>query len=248
MTAEGVLARPGRPQESKTAPHITWIVTWACFYWHHTLNINKIKGRPIIRNKLKVFLIGITIAASLLISQMGTQLSATSKKLDVQSTVLQQKEATLNNSLKDNSGLVTKIDGMSKQIQESTKTIEQKDAEITQLKATLQTKKATPVVVTAARATVSGNWIEQCTAWAAQAGIPFNDAAIKLIDRESDCNPNAVNPSSSACGVGQQLPCGKWPGAWNDPIAGLRGMYAYVSGRYGSWDAALAHSYSTGWY
>lgn len=96
-------------------------------------------------------------------------------------------------------------------------------------------------------ASVSGG-MAQCPAWLAQAGIPATYAVLELIDRESDCNPNAVNPSSGACGIGQQLPCGKWAGAWNDPIAGLIAMNNYVKGRYGTWEAALAHHDRMNWY
>lgn len=48
--------------------------------------------------------------------------------------------------------------------------------------------------------------------------------------------------------TGQQLPCGKWSGAWNDPVSALKNMHQYVLGRYGSWANAVAHSNSVGWY
>ena len=69
-----------------------------------------------------------------------------------------------------------------------------------------------------------------------------------LVSRESGWNPNAVNKSSGACGLGQQLPCGKWPHQWNDPIGGLIDMNSYVVGRYGSWQNAVNHSKNVGWY
>lgn len=86
--------------------------------------------------------------------------------------------------------------------------------------------------------------------WLAASNIPRDQwgYADWLVQRESSWNPNAVNVSSGACGLGQQLPCGKWAGAWNDPIAGLNGMHGYVMGRYGSWENAVAHSRSKGWY
>lgn len=87
-----------------------------------------------------------------------------------------------------------------------------------------------------------------CADWMAAAGITDPATAHVLIMRESGCNPNAVNASSGACGIGQQLPCGKWPHAWNDPIGGMIDMQNYVMGRYGSWGAALGHSNSVGWY
>jgi len=101
---------------------------------------------------------------------------------------------------------------------------------------------ATPAQVAPKR--VSGS----CSSLMAQAGITDTANAYKLIMRESGCNPNAVNPSSGACGMGQQLPCGKWVHTWNDPIGGLIDMQNYVMSRYGSWRNALAWHYSHNWY
>lgn len=93
-------------------------------------------------------------------------------------------------------------------------------------------------------AQVSGS----CSDWMAAAGITDTANAANIINRESGCNPNAVNAGSGACGIGQQLPCGKWSHAWNDPIGGMVDMQAYVMGRYGSWAAAWSHSQQYGWY
>jgi len=88
----------------------------------------------------------------------------------------------------------------------------------------------------------------------AQAGVTDVGSAIILINRESGCNPNAVNKSSGACGVGQSLPCSKM-GAVNangtsavSPVNQLIWMQDYVNRRYGSWAGALAHSNAKGWY
>lgn len=127
--------------------------------------------------------------------------------------------------------------------------------ENTALKAKLQVTKANYQAKQTARETpqvkaptvkVTGSKQE----WLAQSGIP-NDVwghVDYLVTRESGWNPNAVNASSGACGLGQQLPCGKWAGAWNDPVAALKGMHSYVLGRYGSWANAVAHSQANGWY
>lgn len=87
-----------------------------------------------------------------------------------------------------------------------------------------------------------------CEDWMRAAGIVDMASAYQLIMRESGCNPNSVNPYSGACGIGQQLPCGKWPHVWNDPIGGMIDMQAYVFGRYGSWATALNHSLVHNWY
>lgn len=78
--------------------------------------------------------------------------------------------------------------------------------------------------------------------WMAAAGIAPSDYSYVnyIVSHESGWNPNAVNKSSGACGLGQQLPCGKWAGAWNDPVAALVAMQGYAIARYGSW----ANAYS----
>jgi hypothetical protein len=76
--------------------------------------------------------------------------------------------------------------------------------------------------------------------WMRAAGIPQADWNYVdfIIGHESGWNPNAVNPSSGACGLGQQLPCGKWPHQWDDPVGALIDAHAYAMSRYGSWAAA----------
>lgn len=87
-----------------------------------------------------------------------------------------------------------------------------------------------------------------CASWMVQAGITDPASAYQLIMRESGCNPNAVNISSGACGIGQQLPCGKWSHTWNEPVGAMIDMQNYVVASYGSWANALAHSYAQNWY
>jgi len=86
--------------------------------------------------------------------------------------------------------------------------------------------------------------------WLIAAGIPEQHwgAVDAIVTRESGWNPNAVNPTSGACGLGQQLPCGKWAGAWNDPVAALVAMTGYVNARYGGWDGAVAFWNANHWY
>ena len=81
------------------------------------------------------------------------------------------------------------------------------------------------------------------TDWMAQAGIdPSNWGYVDyIVTRESGWRPDAVNPNGGACGLGQQLPCGKWVGAWNDPIAALVAMQGYCDSRYGGWAGAYQY-------
>jgi hypothetical protein len=87
-----------------------------------------------------------------------------------------------------------------------------------------------------------------CGEWMASAGISDTSSASALIARESGCNPYSVNKSSGACGVGQALPCAKTGCAMGDGACQMVWMNQYVIGRYGSWSAALGHSYANGWY
>lgn len=86
--------------------------------------------------------------------------------------------------------------------------------------------------------------------WLRASGIPESQwwAVDYIVSRESSWNPNAVNKSSGACGLGQQLPCGKWAGAWNDPVAALKAQYGYVNARYGGYPQAVAFWQANHWY
>ena len=77
-----------------------------------------------------------------------------------------------------------------------------------------------------------------------QADLPF---ALQIAQKESSCNPNAVNPNGGACAYFQELPCGKWGGTSN--IAGhIRGADAYAKGRYGGWAQAWASWQQKRWW
>lgn len=105
---------------------------------------------------------------------------------------------------------------------------------------------AQTVNASAKPAVVGGNK----ASWLAASGIPESEwhHVDFIVNRESGWNPNAVNASSGACGLGQQLPCGKWAGAWNDPVAALKAQYGYVQGRYGSYANAVAFWHQNSWY
>lgn len=103
----------------------------------------------------------------------------------------------------------------------------------------------------------SGDWVAQCKIWFVQAGIAEEnwDAALYIIDHESDCSPNAQNPGSTAFGIGQflnstwEIPRVRDAGCVKtfDPVEQLRCMQVYVDGR-GGWSGSLAHKKAKGWY
>lgn len=87
-----------------------------------------------------------------------------------------------------------------------------------------------------------------CADWIAAAGIEDVGNALELIGRESGCNPNAINSSSGACGVAQELPCGKSGCSLGDGACQVRWMNGYVIGRYGSWSGAVGWHNAHNWY
>lgn len=87
-----------------------------------------------------------------------------------------------------------------------------------------------------------------CAEWIAAAGIADVANANELIRRESGCNPLAVNSSSGACGIAQELPCGKSGCSITDGACQIRWMNSYVVGRYGSWANAVAFHNANNWY
>lgn len=109
---------------------------------------------------------------------------------------------------------------------------------------------APPKPAPVAPTSVTGTWVEKCHAWAAQAGVTLNASAIKLLERESHCNPVARNPSSSAGGIPQALPWTKMgcPLSEEGAPCQIKWFQGYVIARYGSYENALAHSYSHNWY
>lgn len=86
--------------------------------------------------------------------------------------------------------------------------------------------------------------------WMRAAGIPESEwwAVDYVITRESSWNPNAVNPTSGACGLVQALPCSKIPGDWSDPVNALKWGERYVNSRYGSWAGAVEFWRIHNWY
>lgn len=73
-----------------------------------------------------------------------------------------------------------------------------------------------------------------------------------LWTRESNWNPSADNPSSSAYGIPQALPGSKMASAGADwatnPVTQITWGLGYIRDRYGSPCGAWAHSESVGWY
>lgn len=82
------------------------------------------------------------------------------------------------------------------------------------------------------------------------AGIDQNDwAAVDwTVSVESSWNPYAVEPTTGACNLGQELPCGKSGCALTDEVCELRWMNSYVMARYGSWWNEVAFHKANNYY
>lgn len=82
----------------------------------------------------------------------------------------------------------------------------------------------------------SGSGCEWLKGRLAANGVASGDipAAIAIAQRESGCNPMAVNKDSGACNVFQELACGKWGGRYNVD-AHIQGASKYARDRYGGW-------------
>lgn len=78
------------------------------------------------------------------------------------------------------------------------------------------------------------------------------ECLVKLWNRESSWNLNAVNKKSGACGIPQSLPCSKMKVEGSDYRTNyktqVRWGLKYIANRYGSPTNAWKHSQRKGWY
>lgn len=92
-----------------------------------------------------------------------------------------------------------------------------------------------------------------CEAYMVNAGITDLVNARELIRRENaSCDAQKYNMGgSNACGIAQELPCGK-SGCGIPPNADgqcqIKWMKSYVERRYGSFAAAIQYHNANGWY
>lgn len=170
---------------------------------------------------------------------------------------MSQQQATtveVKNNLRTTSKKVSELETKKVDLESSLKEERLKAEEIKseneRLKANLQAKKESQTSVAPKPTLAATNVTGDKYTWLAASGIPESEWQYVdfIVSRESGWNPNAVNPSSGACGLGQQLPCGKWPGAWNDPVAALKAQYGYVNARYGGYAGAYSFWLASRWY
>lgn len=143
---------------------------------------------------------------------------------------LESKQAQLDSKLEE----LNKQKDTSKQLEDTKKQLELEKAE---LQKQLSAKKHTATAYAAALPAANRS---QCVEWVLAAKIDDVASAMKLIQAESGCDPRAGNPSSGACNVAQEWPCGKSGCAYGDGACSVRWMDAYVKRTYGTWANAYA--------
>lgn len=184
--------------------------------------------------------------------QLANQQSMTIKAKNAHETVskrvteLSDKKVNIESSLRTERLKTKKLQKDNKSLKANLQAKKKRQAEEARLASVKPVVKAVKATQPAPTVKVTGNK----ASWLAASGIPEAHWGMvdSIVTRESGWNPNAVNASSGACGLGQQLPCGKWSGAWNDPVAALRAMTGYVDGRYGGWPQAVAFWEANNWY
>lgn len=142
----------------------------------------------------------------------------------------------------------SKIDELNKQLDNAMQQLQAKAEEKNRLaKASTDVINVATNTRVASAASVSGNRCPVIEAKLAALGVPADQlaAAGQLAYRESTCDEYVVN-SIGACGSLQSNPCGKWGVTASTDY--YRGAIAYVNGRYGSFNNALAHSFANDWY
>lgn len=211
------------------------------------------------KQKITLAVIAVLILAGF--TYLAINSGITAQRLNVKTVKLESTENKLKDTNLQLESLKTQAQKDKEHQAELQKQIEQKEAEKQELQKQVQAKaEAREKLNIAAQRATQGQTASAApapravtgtkTEWMAAAGIPQEhwSHVDSIVTRESGWNPNAVNKSSGACGLGQQLPCGKWAGAWNDPVAALVAMTGYVNARYGGWGGAVAFWNQNHWY
>lgn len=80
------------------------------------------------------------------------------------------------------------------------------------------------------------------------APMPEDQAKAYIYQHESGNNPESINQSSGACGLGQALPCSKLPCSLSDYACQDAWFTDYMLSRYGSWANAQSFWEANGYW
>lgn len=209
---------------------------------------------------MKKLLIAISAATVISFAALGiNQVSTSHQQLKLQEVQLKSKETKLNelkvkydklnerllDDRKKSDAEIKKLRDERDQLDQQRQELEKQVSAKREAQRLAQEKVNNAAQVASTASAASGG---SCESWIASAGIADVVNARELIRRESGCNPRAVNQSSGACGVAQELPCGKSGCSLGDGACQVRWMNKYVHDRYGSWAGAVAFHNANNWY
>lgn len=210
------------------------------------------QGKRVKANKLKPkinrkkLIIGIIVGVMSLViySQIAhyTKQARLERELEQQAKVLELKVKELQNTSEQSQLKQRQIEALQKELEQKTKELQAKREN--QARAIAESSQAVSKPQVSSATAVGGS----CEQWMAQAGVNDLASARELIRRESGCNPNAVNRSSGACGIAQELPCGKSGCGLGNPVCQIKWMQNYVNARYGGWANAIVWHNAHHWY
>ena len=150
------------------------------------------------------------------------------------------------------------LESKNKEIEEKQKQINNLQSEVNKLKTTTTSRggitsrsSSSVSVATGSKAEYQSYAKDLCINTYGWIENDFN-CLVKLWERESNWNPNAVNKSSGATGIPQALPGSKMASEGSDWATNaktqIRWGLKYIKNRYGTPSAAWAHSQQKGWY
>ena len=204
------------------------------------LNANHNVKQDLVRQEAK------TNKAEQVLSNTSERVESLKKEKTTIESSLRETRQNAENLTKENQSLKVSLQNKREaKAAEEKKTQEVKAQQVAQTKEAAKTApQPAPVIQAAAPAGCQAISSILLANGISQADVPF---ALQIAQKESNCNPNAVNHNGGACAYFQELPCGKWGGTGN--IAGhIRGADAYAKGRYGGWAQAWASWQSKRWW
>lgn len=219
----------------------------------NTVNRNKLrkklpmkhkKLKPINVASLKKLAIAITITFIAVFcyvkAQPHTQDAKQELQLEHKSQQLKKTQRDLEQIKVRDADTQKKLDETNKQLQETQKQLEAKRNSATAYAAELPVVQApvvqAPVVEKPRPIT------------AVVAGCGDNTYANYIYMHESGCNASAINAGSGACGIGQELPCGKSGCSLGDYACQNAFFTQYAIDRYGSWYNAYVFWTNNNWW
>lgn len=209
----------------------------------NTKKVESGKGLKIFINiLLSLLLLGFAGLAIHNICTLTTRLDEKTSTVEQLETEKQEQEQNLQKLEEEKNNLNTKKEELEKKNKELEDKLQAK------LEAQKKTQQQAQQATLASQTTVTGT----CADWMRAAGITDTQNASYIFQRESGCNPKAVNASSGAYGVCQALPGNKMASAGSDwqtnPVTQMKWCNTYAKQRYGSWANAVAFWKTNKWW